>query len=139
MLRRTRFDYGEESWTADLAARDWLPSDRTVGGHRISAAGIPASYVVRRDAVLALTLRVRESEWPAFLNVHAYGQSAETLTWYPDATDEGESYLVYWHGPGAGEELNVSRLAEYPQVFEVTILLRNAGPAAPWRAYYGAD
>jgi hypothetical protein len=138
MLRRSVFDYGAGTWEAELSAVDWLPMDSTVGGQRISAAGIPASYVVRRDVLLQLTLRVRESEWASFLNLLTYGQAAEAITWTPDAEVPAETYQVYWHAPAAGEQMTPSRNAEYPSVFEVSITLRGVGTSAPWRPYYGA-
>lgn len=136
MRRRCKFEYGSQSFTAEFPAMPWVPSDSTIGGSRTSAAGIPASYVVRRDALIDITLRIMEDEWASFLNMLYWGQSAQVLTWYPDALDTGTSFNVYWESPLAGERVAPSRDAEYPRMFTVSITLRGAGSAVPWVPFF---
>ncbi len=136
MVRRSRFDFGTSSWTTELSAQEWSPSDETVGGFRISAGGVPASYVVRRDALIEVPLRVLETEWAAFLNLVQWGQSSQQVTWYPDADDIGTSFLCYWHSPHAGDRVAPARDAAYPRMFTVTVTLRGVGAVVPWTPYH---
>ena len=134
---RSRFVYGETDWETSLPVRAWDRSTPTVGGSRTSAAGVPASYIVRRDHVLRVTLRFYETEWE---NVHAmiaWGQLAETLLWYPDANVAGTSFEVYLDSPLAGEDIAPSRSSDYPRTMEVTVSLRTVD-GSPWGLnYYG--
>lgn len=135
MLRRSRFDFGSQSLELTISVRPWTPMDRTVGGHRIAASGTPASYVVRRDALLAVSLRFYEDEWLSVLNFLIYGQGAQTFTWYPEATDTATSFLCWLDSPMPGEEITPERDGEFPRVMELPIRLRGQGSAVPWLPY----
>lgn len=136
MVRRSRFDFGATSWVTELSVQPWTPSDESVGGVRVAASGVPASYVVRRDALVELPLRVLEGEWATFLNLLHWGQSAHSLVWYPDASDTDTSFTCWWHGPHAGERVAPARDATYPRLLLVTITLRGVGTAVPWQVYF---
>lgn len=133
--RRSRFVYGDTEFETELSAKPWTPGDVTVGGTRTAAAGIPASYIVRRDTLYELPLRVSEAEWPAFRDLIAFGQSAETFLWLPDA-DFAQSLLVYLESPKAGEQWAPSRMADFERVFDMTITLRLAEQQTNWVAYF---
>jgi len=136
MRWRSRFEYDTvSSFETEHPARPWLPADETVGGSRTAASGVPASYVVRRDATVSLTLRIEEAEWIDFLLLIAFGQSAQAFLWFPD-TDEAESFSVYLEAPAAGAQLTPTRDGAYPAVFEVTITLRSADGTAPWTEFF---
>lgn len=135
MVRRSRFDYGELSFTTELSAREWMPSSETVGGFRIAAGGAVASYVVRRDSLIEIPLRILETEWASFLNLVEWGQSGQAVTWYPDA-DEATSFECHWHSPHAGEAVVPSRDPEFPRMFGVSIILRGSGSVVPFTPYH---
>jgi hypothetical protein len=109
--------------------------DEAVGGVRVSAAGIPASYIVRRETLVDVPVRFTEAEWPDVLALVTFGQSSQVLTWYPDAL-EAENFQVYLQKPAAGEGWSPNRLGDYPRAFEVTLQLRGASGAAPWQAFF---
>jgi len=137
--KRSRWVYGASirtDWSMTLPPRPWTMLSPTVGGMRKSGAGVPASYVVRRDAVLSLTLRFWASEWPELLAMLTWGQLSETLTWYPDA-DESESFEVWLDSPAAGEEISPSRDSQYPNVMELAIRIRKVDGTAWDIDYYG--
>lgn len=138
--RRSRFVYGasgsETDVTFALPPRGWGRRTPTVGGSRTSAAGVPASYVVRRDEVVVLPLRFRESEWESVRDLLVWGQAAESFDWYPDALDVGESFEVYLESPKAGQEIAPTRLPDYPKVLELTVELRLVTPAAFTPEFY---
>lgn len=137
LLRRSRFEFGGQSWTTTYTTRPWVPGDFTIGGSRTSAAGIPAAYVVRRDALVELTLRVTEAEYPRLLALIRYGQSSQTFVWYPDANDTSDAVTVYLEAPLAGERWSPTRDGAYPRHFEMTITLRQSPYSLrTWRGFW---
>ena len=136
MQRRSIFDFGTSTLEATISARAWIPIDLTVGGSRTAASGVPASYIVRRDAMLELGLRFWESEWASVLNLVAWGQTRQAITWFPDALDLLTSFEVYLEAPLAGERWAPQRDSNFPRTFEVSLTLRGVGAAVPWLAYF---
>ena len=132
--RRVRFVFGASDFSTNLPARAWVPADETVGGARIAASGVPATYIVRRDDLLTLVLRFEESEWEDVRDLVVFGQSGQTLRWFPDA-DDAANVPVYLQTPAPGERWAPTRDGQYPRVFEVTLTLRAAG-TAPWLPYF---
>jgi hypothetical protein len=133
---QSRFTYTGGDYTTSIPARAWLPADESIGGVRVAASGVPATYLVRRDVLLELTLRFPESEWDDVLDLVTFGQSGETITWYPDADATGTSFSVYLQAPAPGERCNPTRDGTYPRMLEVTLMLRGASGSAPWVAYF---
>ena len=131
---RSRWVYGTGGdivdWTMTLPPKPWRRSTPSIGGSRTAAGGVPASHVVRRDYLLHLTLRILESEVVDLTSLVVWGQSSESVLWYPDA-DLGGSYEVYIESPLAGQELVETRFDDFPRVLEVEIALRRVVPA-PW-------
>lgn len=136
MERLSRFTFGVSVFETTLPPRAWNPSDRSVGGSRIAASGTPAAYLVRRDAMLEVTLRFYESEWAAVANLVAWGQSAQAITWAPEASDPGTTVDVWLDTPAPGESFNPTRSSDYPRVLELSLMLRGKDGAAPWTPYF---
>ena len=139
---RSRFVYGATGEEVDLEmmlpVRPWDRSTPTVGGSRISAAGIPGAYIVRRDHRLVLPLRFLETAWAGIHALIAWGQAGESFTWYPDALEAGTSFLVWLDSPAPGEDIAPSRSSDYPKMLELTITIRNAVADQPWELdFYG--
>lgn len=141
---RSRFVYGiggdEVDWTTTYPARAWDRRTSTVGGSRTAAGGTPAAYVVRRDHVIGLTVRILESEWDDLHGVLQWGQFGESFTWYPDAGGDviADSFTVWLEFPQAAEDIRPTRHADYPRVLEVSIELRSVD-ALPWLLEYFAE
>ncbi len=135
---RSRFVYSTVDWSASLPVRAWGRRTGTAGGQRISAAGTPAAYIVRRDQVILVPLRFYETEWASVHALIAWGQSGETILWYPDANEAGTSFTVYLDNPAAGEDIVPVRDADYPHMMELTLALRSTS-VNPWTLdyYYG--
>lgn len=133
---RSRFVYGltPTDWTTTLPTRAWGRRTGTVAaGSRTAAGGVPAAYVVRRDHVLSLTVRIYEAEWPDLHGVIEWGQFAEQFTWYPDAGGlvHALGYAVWLEHPQAPNDVTPNRSDEYPLVLEQEIHLRRAD-GLPW-------
>jgi hypothetical protein len=140
MIRRSRFVFGGGTWETELAVRPWMPYDHSIGGMRIAASGVPASFIVRRDRMLEVTCRVFEAEWLDCLALIEYGQTMAPITWHPDIEDPEptapETVSVYLDHPAPGERWSPTRLAEFPQCLEVPLMLRGVSGALPWRPFF---
>ena len=136
---RPRFVYGigdtTVDWALSLPVMPWERRTATAGGSRTAASGTPAAHVVRRDHNLELTLRLFESEMASLNGLMVWAQAAENFLWYPDATDDTQSFLVWLESPKAGEDVVPMRSSEYPRVLEVRIELRPTAPL-PWTLDY---
>lgn len=134
--RRSRFDYGGVVFETSLPCFPWTPLDETVGGRRIAASGIPAAYIVRRDYMLELRLRIYETEFSDYLSLVSFGQSGQSFLWWPDADDLDTVVEVYLQSPLAGESWSPNRVDNFQRVFECSLTLRGVDVAVPWRPYF---
>jgi len=135
MDRRARFEYGTASaWEAPISSPPWDPVDDSVGGARVGASGVGAAYVVRRDALVEVTVRYYEADWASLLALLVFGQTQQAFRWFPDA-DEATSFLVYLDAPRPGTKTKPDRDANYPRAFKQTLVLRGAG-TTPWTPYF---
>jgi hypothetical protein len=132
-MRRSRFVFGDSDLTLSLSVKAWEPDAPTVGGRAVSGAGVPASFIVRRDHTLDVTLRVTEAEWDEVESLIAYGQASLPITWYPDA-DGNTSYQVYLESPAPGESVKPTR-TDFPRVFERALTLR-AVTGSVWQPFF---
>ena len=137
LWRRSRFTYDVTDYTTELPVRAWNYRTPTVGGSRKSATGVPASYVMRREDILVVTLRFHEWDWLTVRALVVWGQAAEPFDWFPDA-DEATSYEVYLESPAAGTDIVPTRLSDFPRVLELTIEIRKVD-GTPWDVEYWPD
>ena len=136
LMRRSRFLYGDSGdYTTPLPVTAWLPAESTIGGSRVAASGVPASYLVRRDGLVDLTLRFEEDGWPDVLALVQFGQTAESFLWQPDALGT-EAFTVYLEAPAAGARWAPTRDGSYPRMMALTITLRSVDGSSPWLAYF---
>ncbi len=134
-MLQIRFEYSAGGvFEPRLPPAPWTPADSTIGGSRTSATGVPAAYVVRRDALVELVLRLDEDEWTDFVNLLIWGQQGESFLWYPDAAQPLEFFEVYLEAPAAGERVQPER-TEFLRVYDVTITLRGVD-LPPWPNYF---
>jgi hypothetical protein len=123
-VRRPKAVYNGVTWAASLDQQPWTPMQDTVGGTAISAAGVPASFVVRRDELLEVSVVVLEHELAGLLAVVAWGQAAEAFVWHYDADEDVAGTAVYLASPVAGERVVPRRLAGFARAFTLTLVLR---------------
>lgn len=112
-----------------LPQRLWTPASTAVGGTDTSAAGIPESFVIRRDQMLDVRLPFWEGEWPA---VHAWltwmQDNAGSCRFFPDR--DGTLYhTCYLESPKMGEEVRPER-GDHPGIYEIGVRLRDTGGRA---------
>lgn len=110
--------------TLTWAARAWEVLHDSVGGVRFAAAfGVAASYVIRRDRDLAVTLRVLEAERASVESFIEWAQGMEPFTFFPDL-GSGTSYSCILISPAAGEAWQPLRDDAFPHMFNIRVVLR---------------
>jgi hypothetical protein len=113
-----------ETFEPELPLREWSYGLDQEGGHAVSAAGLPASFVVRTQEMLVLTLRVLETEWAACRDFLRAGMAGTEITM---TVGEQDPVDVFFVEPIAGEEYVVDRDSEFPRVLNVTVTVRESG------------
>ena len=110
-----------ENFDPELPLAEWQYGIEEVGGHAVSAAGLPASYVVRSQETLGLTIRVLETEWAAcrdFLRAGMAGTEIAMTVGELGAVD------VFFVSPVSGETMTVERDQNYSRVLLVSVTVR---------------
>lgn len=140
MDRIPQFVYGAGPTTLTLTypVEVWHPQDATVGAARTAVSGVPGVDLGYRDALLGLTLRCTEAEWPGVRDFirHALGQ--QSVTWYPDAAGV-LAFPVFLHEPVMGESWEPSRDVAYPRLYTMPIVLRAVPGQSLWLPYFEDD
>lgn len=128
-----RFDYSiSTSLVLTVPTRIWSRVLMVTGGADRAATWLGASYEISRAYMLRVVLRYHESEEENVFALIDYLRSwPNTGTFYPDQSDLGTSFEVDVQTPGKGDDLEGARDADYPEVKEIEILLRNTS-GGPW-------
>lgn len=104
----------------------WIPDSLSQGGGSESAAGVPETYIIRRDGLLMVPLRFLETEW---LMVAQWIQwcldsgSQGFFSFYPDQA-KAQNYQCWLLKPKVGERWGVKRAQGYVKCFEVDLEMR---------------
>ncbi len=95
-----------------------------VGGHDVSAGGVPESFEIRRDQILLWSLVFTEAEWPAVETwLRLAQQQSLSFTFRADALVASE-YTVYLESPKLGEPIKPERMSEYIGAFRISLSFR---------------
>ncbi len=124
-VNRARWVYNDGSsinYLMSLPQRPWDFGKRQVGGSDVSAAGVPAAFVIRQENLLYITIRFPVSEWDNVERFVRHGQGGGTLVFYPDAS--GTNHTVYIDEPKMGEEIRPRRDGNDQRTFELDLTLR---------------
>jgi hypothetical protein len=62
----------------------WVPSAKVVGGSNVSEAGVPETFIIRRDQFIKTTIRFSEAEWADVDAWLAYAQAGNAFDFYFD-------------------------------------------------------
>jgi hypothetical protein len=112
----------------------WDAREASIGGVDRGPAAT-CSYVVRRDRLVDLELRLEESEWPDFLNFLALAQGGMEFRWYPRIGSVTYHQVVLF-APLVGTQVTPVRLPGYPRVMTVSLTLRGVGSSSPWQPFF---
>lgn len=137
--KRLRVVYNDGSAvdkTFDIPQRPWDPSEVGVGGSDVAGSGIPAAYEIRRDYLLTLNLRFRESERADVMRFLRHLQRGGSATVYPDQAVAGTSHAVYGHAPKLDEEVRPTRDASDPSILELPVTVRRTTQAEFTDAFF---
>lgn len=110
-----------ETFEPSLPLREWQYGMDQEGGHAVSAAGLPASFVVRTQETLDMTLRVLESEWSECRDFLRAGMAGLEITM---TIGDQSPVNVFFVSPVAGEAYQTDRDPAYPRVLNVAITVR---------------
>ena len=116
-------DGGAVDYTMSLSQRAWDFGKRQVGGSDLSAAGVPAAFVIRQENLLFITVRFPVGEWANVERLVRHGQGGGTFTWYPDQSS-GTNHTVYLDEPAMGEIIRPRRDPNDQRTLELDITLR---------------
>ncbi len=136
---RPRFVYNDgaaQDFSMLLSQRPWDYGSQGVGGSDTSAAGVPASFEIRRDYFLHLSLRFTVAEWAAVDRLVRHFQAGGSATFYPDQNEVALTATVYGVSPAMGEEIRPTRSGENKQTLELNITVRRTTSAIFEDAYY---
>lgn len=131
MPRRPRWIYNDGSavdYSMSVPQRPWDFGSRGIGGSDVAASGVPASYEVRREYLLHLTLRFPVAEWSNVERLVRHLQRSGSATFYPDLDVPGTSHTVYGDSPRLDEEIRPRRSDE-PGSLELDITVRRTTSA----------
>lgn len=132
-----RFVCSDIDFAFSMPMRPPSPRKGGVGGTETAAAGIPASYSVRRDYLLSVPLRFTEEEWPEVEALIDLMQTHPGATaFYADLNQLTPSNLCYLESPAMGTEWGPTR-GEFFGSYDLTIVLRSTGE--PWDVPYYSD
>lgn len=104
----------------------WLPDRVVRGGQSESAAGIPETFVVRKDSILKLTLRLNEDEWwiiPLWLDWCFDKGSLGSFKFYPHRDALTRYYDAWLVSPKMNDRWNPTRLPQQ-NMYEMSVELR---------------
>jgi hypothetical protein len=110
--------------TLTYPVKIWTPRVQSVGGRAVSDAGVPESYVIRRDQLLDLSLRFTETEWVAIDTWLAFAQGAQAFDFWLDNTDNTTKYTVYLDKPEPGNGEIAPTRETFIGCFYIPITLR---------------
>lgn len=121
-MNHVEFEWGStETFEPSLPLKEWNHGIQQEGGHAVSSAGLPASFVIRTQETLEMVVRVLESEWSQCLAFLRAGMSGAEITM---TVAEKAPVNVFFVAPLAGEDVATERDAEYPRVLEVAVVVR---------------
>ncbi len=129
-VERPRFVYNDGSavdYTMSLPQRPWTYESNAMGGSDVSAAGVPAAYVIRRDSRIRMVVRFPLSEWDNVERLVKHGQGGGSFTWYPDQS--GTNHAVYLDEPTLADGIRPRRDGGDQRTFELELVLRRTTEA----------
>jgi hypothetical protein len=132
---RPRLDFGDRTLKLSLPQMPWTLRPIGVGGYRVSGAGVPASYQLRRDQRVEVTLRLTESELQGLFDFAAYAQSPPfSFYFWFDQSNATTRYVCYLESPQMGEGLQLNE--QDGHIHTVTLTFRSANGTAFSPRYY---
>ena len=135
-LHRPAFTYNSPAVTLALTipARPWAPVNRTVGGTDVATSGVRESFLLRRDHLLTLQLRFRESEWTAVESWITWAQAnpGTAFSFLPDGVGTA-AHSVYLEAPQVDEDVAPTR-DEFAGAYALDVTLRRV--SGTWDVRY---
>lgn len=123
-----KIEYANPTITLELTQPQklWTPSIQSIGGSNVSDAGVPETFIIRRDQLVNVEVRFTEAEWDAVADWLEWAQEGVAFYYWFNGTDITTRYSVYLQSPNLGDgEIQPTR-DTYRGVFSVRLVLRSA-------------
>jgi hypothetical protein len=121
------YNAGATTVSLTLPMRLWDPTSRGVGGQNVSTAGIPEAFELRRDELVKVTLRFKETEWPnirTFLVFQQRNPSSSFTFNFQTSPLVAAPSAVYLEKPAMAEDISPKR-GDAKGTFEIDLVLRS--------------
>lgn len=115
---------GSTTLTLTLPSKLWTPMSKPHGGSAVSDAGVPESFVIRRDQRVKLDIRFTEAEWIFVDSWLTWGQGAQSFHYWFDKNDVLTDYTVYLDEPNPGDGEVVPVRDSFTKHFAISVVLR---------------
>jgi len=101
------------------------PASNGIGGSDESGSGLVAAFEIRRDQMVTMTLRFKESEAASVLAWLEYAQRGNTFTFRMDKNDAASAHTCYLTSPKMGDKIQLKRDGTQIGLFTLDIELRD--------------
>lgn len=122
------YNAGATTISLSLPMRLWDPSSLGVGGKNVSTAGAPEAFELRRDELVKVTIRFKETEWAVMRTFLVFQQqnpgSTFTFNFQTNPVIAAPS-VVYLEKPAMGEAIAPKR-GDAKGTFEIDLVLRSS-------------
>jgi hypothetical protein len=116
--------YNSTTLTLTWPQKFWSPKSKPIGGSAVSDAGVPESFIIRRDQLCKTTIRFTEAEWASVDSWLNWAQQANSFDYWFDKNLIGTKYTCYLEEPNLGDgEIDPDR-EEFGKIFVLPITLR---------------
>src|SRR5689334_1590098 len=118
------YNAGVTTLTLTQSATGWNTDKELIGGQSVSGAGIPETYIVRKQPIQKVTLKFTEAELAAvvaWLDFVIEAGSLGSFDFYPDQTVVGTFYTCYLLKPTANGRYEVKRDATNMKYLQLDI------------------
>lgn len=123
-IPKVSYGSGPTVLTLTLPIKLWTPMSKPYGGSAVSDAGIPESFIIRRDQCCEIPIRFTEAEWPSVDQWLSFGQGAQAFDFWFDKNDNATKYTVYLEEPKMGDgEVKPTR-EQFTQHYYISVVLR---------------
>lgn len=122
-IPKVSYGTGPTVLTFTQSQKLWHPKSKDVGGSNRSDAGIPETFIIRREYTVDVEIRFLESEWAAVDTWLASVIAGTAFDWWFDKDDNATKYTVYLESPSVGNEIAPKRDA-FGKVFTLQLTFR---------------
>ncbi len=119
-----KVDYNSTTFEFSLPQKLWMPRARPVGGSDVSDAGVPESYVLRREQLMKTELRFFETEWADVDMWLEFVQNSQSFYFWFDKDHISTKYAVFLDMPALGNGEVAPSRDVYTKIYTLPVTIR---------------